>query len=130
LERVVAPALAAHNPDLILVSCGFDGAANDPSGRMLLTSQDYRRFTTFALEQAARHCAGRLVVCHEGGYSPTYVPFCGVAVIEELCGLPEADRIADPFLARYTGVGYEQIQPHQTAALDQVLAYHPQLAQP
>ena len=29
----------------------------------------------------------RLVLAHEGGYSEIYVPFCGVAVLEELTGI-------------------------------------------
>ena len=32
-------------------------------------------------------CDGRLVVEHEGGYSSAYVPFCGLAVVEELAGI-------------------------------------------
>ena len=37
-DRVVEPALLAFQPDLILVSCGFDASFLDPLGRMLLTS--------------------------------------------------------------------------------------------
>lgn len=33
---------------------------------------------------ADRHCDGRMVAVHEGGYSELYVPFCGLAVIEQL----------------------------------------------
>lgn len=33
---------------------------------------------------AERHCQGRVVAVHEGGYSELYVPFCGLAVIEQL----------------------------------------------
>jgi acetoin utilization deacetylase AcuC-like enzyme len=120
--RVVLPAIAAHNPDLTLVSCGFDASANDPSGRMLLTSENFRLMTRWVMEAAATVCDGKVVVCHEGGYSPTYVPFCGAAVIEELCGVEQV--IKDPFLARYTGVGYENLQVHQSAAVDNVIAQH------
>lgn len=35
-------------------------------------------------EAAERHCQGRVVAVHEGGYSELYVPFCGLAVIEQL----------------------------------------------
>jgi hypothetical protein len=41
-----------------------------------------------ALKAAAgRHCGGRLVALHEGGYSDVYVPFCGLAAIEEMAGV-------------------------------------------
>ena len=128
-ERIIGPALTAHRPQLILVSSGFDSGANDPTGRMLLTSQNYHELTQFLLGAAQHHCDGRLVVCHEGGYSPTYTPFCGVAVIEALAGIADPDRIEDPFLPRYTGVGYEQLQNHQSAAITEVLAHHPSLVQ-
>jgi acetoin utilization deacetylase AcuC-like enzyme len=120
--RVVLPAIEVHRPELVLVSCGFDACVNDPSGRMLLTSEDFRLMTRWVLGAAAQHCSGKLVVCHEGGYSPTYVPFCGVAVIEELSG---ADHVVeDPFLERYKGVGYENLQAHQSAAIDEVITRH------
>lgn len=38
-------------------------------------------------EAAMKHCLGRLVAVHEGGYSELYVPFCGLAVIEQLAGV-------------------------------------------
>ncbi len=117
-DRIVLPALAAHRPELIIVSCGFDASANDPSGRMLLTSEDFRLMTRWVMSSAAEHSQNRLIVCHEGGYSPTYVPFCGLAVLEELSG--SRPIVEDPFLPRYSGVGYEQLQPHQAAAIDEV----------
>ncbi|KVM87147.1 hypothetical protein WT05_11420 [Burkholderia stagnalis] len=45
---------------------------------------------------AQRLCAGRLVVVHEGGYSEAYVPFCGLAIVEELAGVRTG--VADPML--------------------------------
>lgn len=125
-ERVVLPAIRWHGADLILVSCGFDAAANDPSGRMLLTSDDFRLMTRWIQEVANERSGGRLVVVHEGGYSPTYVPFCGVAVIEELSGAEEI--IEDPFLARYSEVGYADLQSLQSKAISEVIAHHSALA--
>ena len=39
---------------------------------------------------AASLCESRLVLCHEGGYSSSYVPYCGLAVIESLAGVRTA----------------------------------------
>lgn len=117
-DRVVLPALRAHSPELIVVSCGLDANAMDPSARMLLTSEDFRTLAERVRSAADELCGGRLVLCHEGGYSPLYVPFCGLAVLEELCGLRSAIR--DPFLARYTGVGFEELQDHQARVIEEV----------
>jgi acetoin utilization deacetylase AcuC-like enzyme len=110
-ERVVLPAIRRHDPGLVIVSCGFDASGMDPSGRMLLTSADFAALTSMCREAAEELCKGRLVLCHEGGYSPLYVPFCGLAVIEELAGCESG--VKDPFLPRYTGVGFEGLQNHQ-----------------
>ncbi len=39
---------------------------------------------------------GRLVMIHEGGYSEAYVPFCGLAIMEELSG--RKSDVVDPML--------------------------------
>ena len=55
---------------------------------------------------------------HEGGYSPAYAPYCGLAVLEELSGFrTEAD---DPFLPIFEGYGYQELQPQQEAVIAEV----------
>lgn len=41
-DRVVVPALDAFQPQLLLVSSGFDGAFMDPLASMMLSSEDFR----------------------------------------------------------------------------------------
>jgi acetoin utilization deacetylase AcuC-like enzyme len=125
LERVVLPALEAFGPELILVSSGFDASAIDPFGRMLLHSDGYRRLTRLLLDASARLCHGRLVLCHEGGYSTAYVPFCGLAVVEELAG--ERTGVEDPFLPSMTKTDDQLLQPHQDAAVAAALDAAPLL---
>jgi acetoin utilization deacetylase AcuC-like enzyme len=114
-ERVVVPALDRHRPELVLVACGFDSSAWDPHARLMLHSAAYRELTRALLGVADRHAAGRLVVIHEGGYSPGYAPFCGLAVLEELSGI--STGVADPFLPIFEGYGYQELQPHQEAVI-------------
>jgi acetoin utilization deacetylase AcuC-like enzyme len=87
LRRVVAPALRAFRPELILVASGFDASFMDPLGRMMVTTAGYRDMTRLLMELADELCGGRVVMIHEGGYSLLYVPFCGVVVIETLAGV-------------------------------------------
>lgn len=86
IESIVLPAFDAFRPELIVVASGLDASGVDPLARMLLHSDSYRAMTRLALEAAQRHCGGRLVVVHEGGYSEAYVPFCGHAIVETLAG--------------------------------------------
>lgn len=94
-KRVVIPALRHYKPDLIIIASGFDASYFDPLGRMMAWSETYRLMTRMLREVANDCCQGRLVACHEGGYSEAYVPFCGLAVIEELCGV--SSGLADPY---------------------------------
>jgi acetoin utilization deacetylase AcuC-like enzyme len=114
-ERVVAPAIRAFRPELVLIASGLDASAMDPLASMMMTSDGYRRLTQIMLAVADEVCGGRLVACHEGGYSPAYVPYCGLAVIETLAGVRTS--VEDPLLGLLGGMGGQEIQPHQEAAV-------------
>src|SRR5207249_1588795 len=81
---VVAPALRSFGPELIIIASGLDASAMDPLASMMMTSAGYRQLTQIMLATARDVCGGRLMACHEGGYSPAYVPYCGLAIMEEL----------------------------------------------
>ena len=117
IEQVVVPALRAFKPDLILVPSGFDGGMYDPLGRMMAYSETFREMTGLLLETADELCEGRLVLSHEGGYSPTYVPFCGLAVVEELSA--KTSGAADPMGDNASGAGGQDLQPHQQARISE-----------
>ena len=68
-ERRLVPAAKAFQPELILVSAGFDSRAGDPLGGFLLTDRDFSDLTLLLLEIANTHAGGRLVSVLEGGYS-------------------------------------------------------------
>lgn len=114
-DRVVAPALAAFRPDLILIASGLDASAMDPLASMMMTSDGYRKLTQTVLAVARDVCGGRVVACHEGGYSPAYVPYCGLAVIEELAGVRTG--LDDPLLELLGAMGGQELQPHQEAVV-------------
>jgi acetoin utilization deacetylase AcuC-like enzyme len=114
-ERVVVPALERFRPEAIFVASGFDGGAMDPLGRMLATSATFRALTRSLMGAADALCGGRLILSHEGGYSTAHVPFCGLAVLEELSGL--ATGVVDPFLDFFMAMGGQDLQPHQDAGI-------------
>jgi acetoin utilization deacetylase AcuC-like enzyme len=61
---------ASHfQPDLVLVSAGFDSRLGDPLGRFRLTDDDFADLTLVMMEIADKHAGGRLVSLLEGGYS-------------------------------------------------------------
>jgi acetoin utilization deacetylase AcuC-like enzyme len=112
MQQVVLPIIDAFEPDLVLVACGFDASVFDPLGRMLLHSQSYRSLARSLLDAVD----GRVVMVHEGGYSEFYVPFCGLAVVEELAGARTA--VADPYLEEATRMAGHSITRDQLAVID------------
>ena len=62
------PAIAAHKPELILISAGFDAHAADPLAQLRLTTQDFAWITRQLCDLADEHTDGRLVSTLEGGY--------------------------------------------------------------
>jgi acetoin utilization deacetylase AcuC-like enzyme len=115
IERVVIPALYKFKPELIVVPSGFDASGVDPLGRMMVTSEGYRRMTQLLMKAADDLCGGRLVMSHEGGYSAMYVPYCGLAVIEELSGV--RTKVEDPWGQPMSQWGQMALQPHQAQAI-------------
>jgi acetoin utilization deacetylase AcuC-like enzyme len=97
LEKIVIPALARFEPEAIVVACGYDANALDPLARMLLHSDSFRSMTAQVQAAAQRLCDGRLLMVHEGGYAESYVPFCGLAVMEQLSGI--RTEVEDPLLS-------------------------------
>ncbi len=116
METVVVPAIQRFRPSLVLVACGFDAGAMDPLGRQMVTSAGFRDLTTMVAGVADEVCAGRLVLCHEGGYNPMTVPFHALAVVEALCG---KKTVPDPFLPFVAEMAGQELQPTQRAMIDQ-----------
>jgi acetoin utilization deacetylase AcuC-like enzyme len=126
-ETVIGPALDAFRPELILVASGFDPNAMDPLARQLVTTRGFTALTRTVMDAAERHSQGRLVLTQEGGYSPVYVPFCGLATIETLAGVHVLD---DAILPVVGGMGGHDLEPHQRALVDRVAAHIGDIASP
>jgi acetoin utilization deacetylase AcuC-like enzyme len=67
-ERLM-PAADRFQPDLVLISAGFDSRIDDPLGRFRLSDDDFADLTAIMLEIAGQHAGSRLVSVLEGGYN-------------------------------------------------------------
>jgi acetoin utilization deacetylase AcuC-like enzyme len=67
VERIF-PALRVFQPDLLLVSAGFDADSRDPLAGLNWHPEDFSWLTAQLVEIAAECCDGRLVSMLEGGY--------------------------------------------------------------
>jgi acetoin utilization deacetylase AcuC-like enzyme len=79
LDTVVEPAIRAFDPELLLVSAGFDAAAGDPIGGMRVSEEGFREFG-----RRASGLAERLALVLEGGYNVESLPLLLGASLEGL----------------------------------------------
>jgi acetoin utilization deacetylase AcuC-like enzyme len=67
-DELVLPAVAAHHPDLIVVSAGFDAHRDDPLAELRLDDETYAAIALRIRTLADAHCEGRNLWLLEGGY--------------------------------------------------------------
>ena len=68
IEAAWMPRLEAFEPELILISAGFDAHREDDMGQLGLVESDYAWMTGRIMDVARRHAQGRVISCLEGGY--------------------------------------------------------------
>lgn len=85
---IVLPVLRQFEPDLIMISAGFDAHENDPLGGLRLTSDTFGAMTMALRNVAEECCRGRVVVVTEGGYDLTALAESTNLVIESLNAAP------------------------------------------
>lgn len=73
-------------PELVLISAGFDSRIHDPLGRFTLSDADFAALTGVMLEIAGEHAGGRLVSVLEGGYNLSGLASAVVAHVNALAG--------------------------------------------
>ena len=78
------PALDAFNPDLVIISAGFDAHRRDPLAHQSLEAEDFAWATRAVLAVARRHADGRVVSSLEGGYDLEGLGRSAVAHVEAL----------------------------------------------
>lgn len=77
-------AIEQMKPQLILISAGFDGHAEDEMGQFFLREDDYHWISEQLKQVADRHCQGRIVSTLEGGYNLSAL---GRSVVAHLKGM-------------------------------------------
>jgi len=68
IEHKLIPVIQKFNPDLIIISAGFDAHTNDPLAQINLSTECYGKMTQKLMEIANDVCNGRIISMLEGGY--------------------------------------------------------------
>jgi acetoin utilization deacetylase AcuC-like enzyme len=90
--RVVGPVVSQFNPDLVLVSAGYDAHERDPLGGMAVTDAGFGELTSRLLARLPDRGRGRVAFVLEGGYDERGIEG---AVRETLLALLEARPDSD-----------------------------------
>jgi acetoin utilization deacetylase AcuC-like enzyme len=89
IDRVVLPAARAFEPQLVLISAGFDAHAEDPLANCRLQAGSFVAMAQ-RVRELARACGAPLGVVLEGGYNRRVLAECVCAVLPVLAGEIEA----------------------------------------
>jgi acetoin utilization deacetylase AcuC-like enzyme len=79
MDAVVVPTIRRFDPELLIISAGYDAAAGDPLGGMLVTEAGFA-----ALAERVAELAPRLALVLEGGYDPDTLPGLVAATLDAL----------------------------------------------
>ena len=102
-QHILVPVTRSFQPDLILVSAGFDTFIDDPLGGMRVTPKGYAALTRILKNLADECCDGRLAFTLEGGYHLVGLRESVKAVLKELLG--------DSILTKEDLTSYEESAP-------------------
>lgn len=83
-QKIVMPIAKEFNPDLVIISAGFDAADGDELGGCFVSPTCYAHMTHMLMSLAD----GKVAVCLEGGYNLKAISNSAVAVARTLMGEP------------------------------------------
>ncbi|KAF2633462.1 hypothetical protein BU25DRAFT_426991 [Macroventuria anomochaeta] len=89
-QEVVMPIASEFDPDLVIISAGFDAAEGDVLGGCFVTPACYGHMT----HMLSRLAKGKLVACLEGGYNLRSIARSALAVTRVLMQEPP-DRLSE-----------------------------------
>lgn len=125
-DDVVLPALRRFRPELIIVASGFDASVMDPLARMMVTKDGFEALTQKMLA-VNEELGSKIAFIQEGGYSPYYLPFCGLGVFEVLTG--EDSGFDDAYGALVGGMGCDDLADHQRVEVNEAASLVPGVPQ-
>ncbi len=93
-DELVARAVRRFQPDLLLVSAGYDSHWRDPLAPMTMSVAGYARLAQRISDLADEVCGGRLMLALEGGYDTEALAACVLATFRVLQG--RLELVDDP----------------------------------
>jgi acetoin utilization deacetylase AcuC-like enzyme len=105
MNEIVIPAAERFQPELILVSAGFDAHWRDPLAMAGLSLTGYARLGEVMVELAAGLCNGRILFILEGGYQIEVLHHGLLNLLYTLLGQPHVVDSIGPMPQAETDIG-------------------------
>ena len=100
-ERIVAPVISQFDPDLVLVSAGFDAHRRDPLAAMTVTDDGYAAMAHALAHAIPGGADGRIGLFLEGGYDLEGLRGALRATLEAIAGERRVDPISTVLSPRH-----------------------------
>jgi acetoin utilization deacetylase AcuC-like enzyme len=125
-KKLIFPISVSFNPEIVLVSAGFDIYYKDPLGGMKVTKEGFAFLTRIIMDIAERCCNGKMIVILEGGYHLEGLRESAKEVLKELMGINTIsqnyiERISkpNPLVNSIIENVKEEIKPYWKGVLDE-----------
>jgi acetoin utilization deacetylase AcuC-like enzyme len=93
MDELILPLLDRFDPQMILVSVGYDTHWRDPLGSLQLSALGYNRLIAQLANYADECCQGRIALFLEGGYDLEAGAACAQGNVAALLGQPWKDPL-------------------------------------
>ncbi|QSZ32676.1 hypothetical protein DSL72_002255 [Monilinia vaccinii-corymbosi] len=108
-QKIVMPIAREYDPDLVIISAGFDAAAGDELGGCFVSPSCYSHMTHMLMSLAG----GKVAVCLEGGYNLSAISRSALAVAKTLMGEPPIRQPIPP-LSKQAASVLEEVKFYQS----------------
>jgi histone deacetylase 6 len=108
-QRIVMPIAQEFDPDLVVISAGFDAAAGDELGGCFVSPECYSHMTHMLMSLAN----GKVAVCLEGGYNLDAISRSALSVAKTLMGEPP-ERMTIPPVSKGAALVLHQVKQIQS----------------
>jgi len=93
MEKIILPLLDRIQPQMLLISYGFDPHWRDPLGHLQLSARQYGEMIRQLTDWSELYCGGKIALFLEGGYDLEAAKACTLAVVNALLGMPSDDPL-------------------------------------
>jgi len=110
LGRVLQEVICQYQPQIMLVSAGFDGHIHDTISQLCLSTEWYAQVTHTLKHYCREYSANKLIYVLEGGYNLQYLEESVMAVLKAMAE-PVDDKIGYPFSSRTQELIRKELAP-------------------